>query len=429
MTVPLIVYRGLSRVAGPFRFGHFLVRLARGKEIGSRLQERYGHSSVARPDGPLLWFHAASNGEALSTQPLITAMQKRYPALSILLTTGTVSAALLVAKRMPDVIHQFVPSEAPGAITAFLRHWRPNMAVFVESEIWPNILRDTAATGVPMALVNGRMSKRSAASWGRASGTIKELLSVFTVRLVQTEDVRDRMIALGAPPETTHVTGDLKASRAVDLPEASALAALLAEIGDRLCWLAASTHPGEEEAVANAHEALALRVPTLLTILAPRHDWRGDEIAAMLRARGLTVHQRSKGELPEGAAIYLADTLGEMPLWYALAPIAYVGAGWGELGGHNPLEPAQAGAAVLSGPRVANFADSYDMLLNAGAARFVADGEELTAALLALTDGDGHLAPEARAMAEAGKAVAVPDPRPLEKTMDSLTPLADRAFR
>jgi 3-deoxy-D-manno-octulosonic-acid transferase len=241
--------------------------------------------------------------------------------------------------------------------------------------------------------------------------------------------VKDRFVRLGAAPEAIHVTGDVKASRALDHPDPSLLDEIKAQIGSRPCWLAASTHPGEDESVADVHCALAAEGRNLLTIIAPRHDWRGDEIEKMLTARGLSVARRSKGQSPEGAAIYLADTLGEMPLWYAVCPIAYVGAGWGALGGHNPLEPAQAGVAVLSGPKVMNFEESYAALVDAKAARFVADESVLTKALLDLTDEFGHPNHVAKSMADAGKDAAAPDPAPLERIMVHLRPLAERAFR
>lgn len=425
MTLPLALYAGLSRLAAPVRAGHLSIRVVRGKEDRTRLSERYGHASLARPEGSLLWLHAASNGEALSTLPLIDAMKQRFPGLSVLVTTGTVTAAKLIAQRAPEVLHQYAPSESPAAVARFLDHWRPDLALWVESELWPVLLMATRRRAIPLALVNGRVSARSAKRWRALGGTIAAMLRAFDLRLVQSNAVRDRLIALGAPSDTTRVTGDLKASRQIETPDPAALDTLTAEIGARPLWLAASTHPGDEEAVAEAHTALAGDWPDLLTIIAPRHPARAGEIEAMLRGRGLTVARRSRGEAASDAAVYLADTLGEMPVWYNAAPIVFLGGGWGKLGGHNPLEPAQAGCAIFSGPQVFNFADTFQRLEKAEALRFVGDAA-------ALQDAVGSLLRDpalAKAMADNARHAGAPDPAPLEATMAHLSPLAERAFQ
>jgi 3-deoxy-D-manno-octulosonic-acid transferase len=397
----------------------------RGKEERERLPERYGHAAMPRPDGPMLWLHAASNGEALSTLPLIEAMKATFPGLSVLVTTGTVTAARLIEQRAPDVLHQYAPSESPAAIGRFLDHWRPDLALWIESEIWPGILGAARRRGIPLALVNGRVSERSAKRWRMLGRTIAELLRSFDLRLVQSEAVRARLVALGAPADTTRVTGDLKASRQIEAPDPVALAALEAQIGPRPCWLAASTHPGEEEAAADAHLALAKDWPDLLTLIAPRHPSRADGIETMLRARGLSVARRSRGEPVGDAEIYLADTLGEMPLCYAVAPIVFLGGGWGKLGGHNPLEPAQAGCAILSGPRVINFAETFEGLERASAVRYVDDAATLSVSVAELLRDPVA----ARMMASNARTAGAPDPAPLEATMAHLLPLAERAFR
>ena len=429
MTLPLKIWRGLMTVSEPIRARHLRRRVAIGKEQAERLCERYGEATAARPDGRLLWVHAASNGEALASLPLIDTLCAETPELRVLVTTFTVTGADLIAKQAPHVIHQFKPSEDPKAVARFLDHWRPDLALFVESEFWPNLIAETAKRGTIMAQVNGHLSSGSARGWRMARRSFRELMQMLATRLVKSETIKARMVALGMPADSIHVTGDLKASRPLQRPNAETLARFEDELGDRPVFLAASTHPGEEEAVLTAHETVAARVPNLLTIIAPRHERRGDDIEKLIRERGLTVARRSKGQTSLGASIYLADTTGEMPLWYAVSPITFVGAGWGESGGHNPLEAAQLDSAVLSGPRVYASQAAYDRLNSAGAVRFVEDAEDLSNTLNELTDETGHPTDVALNMAQAAELAAAPDPAPLNRTMAHLRPLVEKAFR
>lgn len=429
MTLLLKSWHGLMSMTEPIRSRHLRRRVLKGKEQSERLCERYGKATISRSEGPLLWVHAASNGEALAALPLIDALRAETPNLLVLVTTFTVTGAELIGKQAPHVTHQYKPSEDPVAIQAFLRHWHPELALFVESEFWPNLIMQTSERGIPMAQVNGHLSKGSFRGWRFASGSFCDLMSRMSACLVKTDEIKDRMVALGVSADKVSVTGDLKGSRATQYPQPAALSALRDQIGSRPVFLAASTHPGEEEAVADAHEAQSARAPDYLTIIAPRHAVRGDEIEAMLTARGLTVHRRSKGQSPKSAAIYLADTTGEMPLWYSVAPITFIGAGWGESGGHNPLEAAQLGSAILSGPNVHASQAAFDNLQRAGAVQFVSDAEDLTAALQTLTDDSGNPNAKALAMAKAGQAASAPDPGPLTRTLESLRPLTERAFR
>ena len=422
MSIAMPVLRGLSRAA-PLVLGPHLRRRARaGKEDGGRLTERRGIASRDRPPGPLVWLHAASVGESLSGLPVVGALRERH-GCAVLVTTGTVTSARLVAERMPEAIHQFAPLDALPWVRAFLDHWRPSLGLWVESELWPVTLGEARARGIPLALVNARLSVRSARRWRLAPGLARTMLGAFDVAAAATEEGAGRLAGLGA--SNVVVTGDLKASRPADAPDPAALAALRAALGERPRWLAASTHPGEEEAVAAAHEALAARAPDLVSLLVPRHPERGDEVAAMLSARGLEVTRRSRGEAPQ-PGIHLGDTLGEMPLWGAVTTLAYLGAGWGELGGHNPLELAQARTLVLSGPKVANAADAFARL--EGCVRYVEDADALTAALLSLTDDEGRPSPEAEALAARAAEAAAPDPGPLDRTLEALAPLTGRAL-
>lgn len=416
-------------ISEPVRSRHLRRRVAIGKEMPERLCERYGEATVSRPEGPLLWVHAASNGEALASLPLVDEMRTETPELQVLMTTFTVTGADLIAKHAPYLLHQFKPSENPVAVARFLDHWRPDFALFVESELWPNLLVELGQREIPMALVNGHLSEKSARGWRVARRSFCTLLEQFSALVVKSHDVKARMTSLGLGEDSIIVAGELKASRPVQRPDDETYAVLKGQIGGRPVFLAASTHPGEEEAAIAAHEAVLKRVPALLTIIAPRHERRGNEIEALIKKRGHTVHRRSQGQFPSGASIYLADTTGEMPLWYALSPIVFIGAGWSDSGGHNPLEAAQVGCAILSGPKVHASQAAYDRLTAADAVRFVENAKELSAALNDLLDLDGRPNVRAREMGRAAESAAALDPAPLERTMDHLRPLIKSAFR
>ena len=331
-----------------------------------------------------------------------------------LLTTGTATSARLLAERYPHILHRFVPVDTPAAVAGFLDAWRPDAALWMESELWPNLVRETAARGVPMALVNARMSAGSALNWRAARGSAATLLNAFDLRLVQTEAINARLLRLGADPAATHVTGDLKASRAPDPVDAMALSAMRAAVAARPLWLAASTHPGDEAAALDAHMALARE--GLLTIIAPRHPERGAEVAALAAARGLSITRRSEGAGPSGD-VYVADTLGELALWYALTPVALIGGGWDGVGGHNPLEAAPHGCAILSGDDVPSFAETYARLDGAGAVRLLPSRAEVAEAVAWAMGAEGA------AMADAARIAGAPDPEPLAKAMAHLRPL------
>jgi 3-deoxy-D-manno-octulosonic-acid transferase len=403
MTAPLLTWRIAATLLAPLLPLHLALRVRRGKEIAARLPERQGHGAARQP-GRLLWLHAASVGETLSILPVIEALAARDPALRLLVTTGTVTSAELLAKRLPPalaprVAHRFAPLDVPAWAARFLEGWRPDAAAFVESELWPNLLGEAAARGIPLALVNARISPRSFARWRRFPATSAALLGRFRLVLARSDEDRARLEALGAPGATA--PGDLKFA-APPLPaEPAALAALRAAIGERPVFLAASTHPGEEALAIAAHRAAAPRVPGLLTILAPRHPERGAEVAA--EAAGLSVNRRSQGALPgPGTEIHVADTLGELGLFYRLAGVAFVGRSLAGRGGQNPLEPARLGCPILVGPHTGNFADAVALLRQAGGLAEVADGDALAREVAAMLSSPGR----ARAMAQAAAAVA-----------------------
>lgn len=399
----LALYLGISALAGaPVR--RWLRRRAeRGKEDPARLHERIGKPTLARSEGKLLWLHGASIGECMSMLPLIDALRARAPALNLLVTSGTVTSARRMAEMLPEgAVHQFVPADLKSAVRGFLDHWRPDAAIWIESEIWPRLMVETGERGIPMLSVNARVSEKSARKWRWAPGMARALLRRFAHIYTQDRETIGRLQALGLAPERMSLGGNLKVLAPIPPHDPAELAALREEIGSRPVWLGASTHPGEEEVLAEAQARLRAGQAAPLLILAPRHPERGDALAEMLAARGFALARRSRGERPEQAAdVFLADTLGEMGLWFRLAPVSFVGGSLVPAGGHTPFEPVALGSAVLTGPQVANFAPAYAALFQAGGARQVAGAAELATAVEALL-----AAPEdRRAMVEAASAV------------------------
>ena len=357
-------------------------RVAKGKEIAERLAERQGHGA-ARPPGRLIWCHAASNGETLSLLPLLEALAKQDPALSFLVTTGTVTSARLLEQRLspelaPRTQHRFLPLDVPRWVARFLEGWRPDLAVIVESELWPNMLRAAGQQGVPMALINARMSARSAQGWGWAPGFARTLLARFALMLAQTEADAARFSALAGRPVSCW--GNLKYA-APPLPaDPAELARLTSAWAGRPVWLAASTHPGEDEIILAAHRLLALDHPGLLTVIVPRHPQRGPDIAAL--AGDLPVARRGAGqEAGTGVAVYVADTLGELGLFYRLANVALIGGSLVPHGGQNPLEAARLGCPIITGPHHFNFGEIITRLNAAHALVETPDGPGAAQAL------------------------------------------------
>jgi 3-deoxy-D-manno-octulosonic-acid transferase len=419
----LAAYRAASILLGPALDLYLARRLARGKEDPDRFGERSGHASRPRPAGPLVWIHAASVGEAVSMLSLIDRLLVERPKLSVLVTTGTVTSARLLANRLPAdrAWHHYVPVDRPASVRRFLEHWRPDLALWVESELWPNLLMAAHARGIPLLLLNGRMSERSFRGWRRVPGLIGPLLDGFALCLAQDAAQAERFARLGAPGATS--VGDLKAAAAPLPVDEAAFRAVAAACAGRPLWLAASTHEGEEDHAAFVQRALKHEHRGLLTIIAPRHPARGDDVQAMLEARGLVVARRSKGAaIDAGTDIYLADTLGELGLFYRLAGIAFVGGSIAHMGGHNPLEAALLDCAILHGPDMSNCAAIARALAGAGATLTVSDGPSLAAAVGRLLADPVERA--ARAAAAAG--IAAHNRDVLDAVMARLAPWLDR---
>ena len=354
-------------------------RAARGKENPARLAEREGIDATPRPAGKLLWMHAASVGETISILPVLAALTVRSTDLHILMTTGTLTSATLLAERLPAmglsdrVSHRFAPLDVPAWVRRFLDHWRPDAACFVETELWPNQLHACRQRKIRLFLLNGRLSERSYVGWRRAPGFARYLLQSFQYVQARTPLDAERFRMLGA--RQVDNPGDLKLA-APDLPaDPVELNRLRDLLGDRPVWLAASTHPGEEALIATAHRRLVVDHPGLLTLIVPRHPERGAAIAAELSAPS-----RSAGDdPPAGPGLWIADTLGELGLWFRLARVVFVGRSLiAPGGGQNPLEPARLGCAIASGPHTGNFIDHVAMLRAAGGLEEVADVDALT---------------------------------------------------
>ncbi|MBP2230161.1 3-deoxy-D-manno-octulosonic-acid transferase [Azospirillum agricola] len=417
------LYRGLTTIAGPAVRLYLDRRSTAGKEDPARQAERFGTASRARPDGRLAWIHAASVGEANSVLVLVGRLLADAPGLTVLMTTGTVTSAELMARRLPaGAIHQYVPVDLPAAVDRFLDHWRPDAVLWTESEIWPNLLAGIRARNIPAALVNARMSERSFGRWRNAPGLIGSLLSTFQVTLAQTEGDADRLRRLGASGVAS--VGNLKFSAEPPPAPDAAMNALSGALDGRPVWLLASSHPGEDEIAAAVHAALAPVLPSLLTVVVPRHAHRGEAIADLMRARGLTVARRAGGVLPRPEdSVYVADTMGELGLFYRAAPVVCMGGSFIPHGGQNPVEPAQLGCAVLYGPHMFNFGEITHKLEAAGGALPVADGPALTLAARRLLTDDG-----ARARVVAGAARVTEDNRRIvDRALGALAPVLGAA--
>ena len=362
----------------------------------ARRTPRAGRSASARrapqrPAGRLAWFHAASVGETNAVLPLMAALAEERPALSFLLTTGTVTSAKLAAERlMPEAVHQYAPLDAPEYVRSFLDHWRPDLAVFTESEIWPNLILESSARDIPLALVNARMTKRSFRRWRRNPSVARPLFSRFALVLAQNENLAHRFKTLGAASAIP--TGNLKVDAPAPLVNQSELERLRPMFDGRSLLIAASTHDGEDQIIADAHSELRRSLPSLCTIIAPRHPERGGAITQMLKDRGLSVAQRSLGDLPDRSSdAYVADTIGELGTLYKLAPVAFIGGSLVDRGGQNPIEAVRQGAVVLTGPHWQNFGDAYRTLLSHRGAIVVRSAEELASAARQLLSNEAEL--------------------------------------
>lgn len=416
-TLLLAAYRGGGTLARPFLPAVLSSRQGRGKEEKARLGERYGIASLPRPSGRLVWVHAASVGETNAILPLVRRLTSAgFP---VLFTCTTVTAARIAAGALPEgAFHQFAPLDIAAYVSRFLDFWRPDAVVFVESELWPAMLSELKRRGTSPVVVNGRVSDRSFRRWQRFLPVARPLFSRIGLVLAQSDKDGERFRRLGAPHVA--VTGNLKFDTPPLAADEASLAALRAAIGTRPVWIAASTHEGEESYVADAHRRLRAAHGDVLTILVPRHPPRGDAVRALLAGSGLIVAQRSKGEPVDAATdIYLADTLGELGIFFRLSPVAFLGGSLVTTGGHNPIEPLRLGAVPLHGPHVHNFAALFELIDGIAPAMRVEDAAGLadTVARFLSTPAEAHR------IAEKSAAALSPLSGALDQTMAALQPV------
>ncbi len=419
MTLGLKTYRTLAARAEPLFSFLLKRRTLQGKEDPDRVTEKKGFASIDRPEAPLVWLHGASVGESLSILPLLERLADARSDLRFLVTTGTRTSADLIGERLPaSAVHQYAPLDHPAYWDRFYTHWRPGMAIVIESELWPNMIMTARARRIPLVLANARLSEKSARGWRRVSRTIGYLLSAFDLVLAQDHRSATRLRQLGADPVET--PGNLKFDAEPLTADAAALEILSNQIGGRPCWVAASTHEGEEVLVGRVHAKLKHEFPDLLTILVPRHPARGDAVLHELRESGLSVAQRSRGEAPtQETDVYLADTLGEMGLLFRLSSIAFIGGSFVEVGGHNPLEAARLDTAVLFGPEMFNFEEAATLLLDAEAARQAVSERDLGDILAKWLSEPG----ETQAIAIRGKDAVSESTQVAEKITQKILPL------
>ena len=421
MSPALIVYRLLTRLLEPLAPRLLDARVKQGKEDAARVDERLGLTSIVRPAGDLVWLHGVSVGETLSLLPVVERLRQVRPDLTVLVTSGTLTSATLLAKRLPSgVIHQFAPVDAPGAVTAFLEHWKPSLAIFVESELWPNLILEARRRGVKLVLASARITEKTVDGWRRFPAAVRDILSAFDRILPQDETSAARLESLGARIDG-HV--NLKLSGEAPPHDAGAFTRLSAAIGDRPVVVAASTHEGEEIALVRALDKLADR---LCLILVPRHPDRRADIAAALTRDGYRFALRSQGREPDrDTDLYVADTLGEMGLFLRLADVVVMGGSFSAalekppVGGHNPLEPARLGKPAVTGPDMSNWAAVTEALSAAGGLAIVQAPWDLPAVIAPLLADDA----EAKRMGERGRRAAAEAGSGLDRLWEALIPL------
>jgi 3-deoxy-D-manno-octulosonic-acid transferase len=395
----LTLYRLATLALTPLAHPLLIWRAKVGKEDPERLGERVGLPSLPRPNGRLVWLHGASVGESLSLLPLIDRLISRGS--EVLVTSGTHGSAQVLRARLPaGAFHQFLPLDAPPFVARFLDHWRPQLALIAESEIWPNVICGARARNIPLVLVNARISQNSAERWRKAPGVAAALFGKIDLCLAQDAENAERFAGLGTPH--VRVAGNLKFDAPAPPVDSLKLAAFQGALGARPVFAAVSTHPGEEALAIGAHQEMARELPALLTVIAPRHPERGEEIANLARRRGLNAQLRSKDGAPaRDSQIYVADTLGELGLVFRSANVVFMGRSLCAAGGHNPIEPAKFGCPILHGPDIADFAEVYAALDAAKAAIVVQDAPSLARVALALLTQPSRMRKMGRAGAEA----------------------------
>lgn len=421
-----ILYTGLICLAAPLALAATAWRGLRDPAYRERLGERLGFVRMRSPS-PAIWVHAASVGEVQACAPLVRALLERFPGQPVVVTTTTPTGAQRVRALFGDqVAHCYLPYDTPGAVRRFLTRIRPQAAIVLEREIWPNLYLECRRRGVPLAIASARLSPRSVRRYRHMLGLLQEALANVTVA-AQTEDDAQRFLALGAPAGRVHVTGNIKFDLEVPTAVAEAGRALRAgQFPDRPVWIAASTHEGEEEIVLDAHQQVLARQPQALLILVPRHPQRFEQVRGRLLARGIDSASRSRNEpVTATTRVLLVDTLGELLMFYAAADVALVAGSLAPIGGHNLLEPAAMGVPVLIGPHNFNAPEIARTFLQRGAARQVGSAAELAAQVASL------LADPLRrtAMSREGAAILAENRGAVERVLGLVGPWISRERR
>jgi 3-deoxy-D-manno-octulosonic-acid transferase len=370
----LRVYGAMTGLLSGFLPGILQRRATKGKEDSARIGERLGTAPIERPKGKLVWFHGASVGESIVALSVAQHMRAKVPDLRFLFTSGTKTSADLIARKlMPGDVHRYVPVDVPRATAAFISGWAPDLAVFVEGEIWPNLIIAARKAAIPTALINARMTTKSITNWARRKAAAGYLFDGFDLVLPADERTKLGLTRLRSGP--IGEAGNLKLASPAPEVDSKLLQELRVAIGDRPVWLAASTHDGEDKVLIMAHNALMMAAPDALMILAPRHPNRANDVEVDCRMAGIVPMRRSKGQVPAAHdPIWLWDTIGELGLALSLAPVTFMGGSLVRgVGGHNPVEPAQLGSAIVSGALVHNFEGLYQELEDAGGARIIDD--------------------------------------------------------
>ena len=421
MSPALVAYRLLTRLVEPLAPRLLDARVKQGKEDAVRVDERLGIAGVVRPPGDLVWLHGVSVGETLSMLPLVERIRKGRPDLTILVTSGTVTSATLLAQRLPPgVIHQFAPVDGPGAVGHFLDHWKPALGILVESELWPNLITMASGRGIKLALVSARITEKTAQGWARFPGAARHILTRLNLIMAQDAATSDAIKGLGGRHDGLV---NLKLSGGALPHDTGAFSTLSAAIGDRSVVVAASTHPDEEIAIVRTLDGLT---QPICLVLVPRHPERGAEIATALTRDGYGFAMRSRGSpLTPDTDIYLADTLGELGLFLRLADVVVMGGSFAHalgrptVGGHNPLEPARLAKPIVSGDDSQNWEAVTAELRAAGGLIVVPSPDSLPGVIAPLLADPNA----ARAMGERARRAAADAGSGLERLWQNLQPL------
>lgn len=418
MSTLLTFYRALTGISGPALKIYLNKRLQRGKEDPQRLRERFGEASLPRPSGKLLWIHSASNGEILSILPMVPILLAKKPDWNILMTAGTRSARDSFDKQAANfppgrVIHQFIPVDHPSWVHKFMNHWHPDAVIWMESELWPNLLHAIRKRNLPAVLLNARMRPNTVKRWRSLTSAVREMLSTFCTVFVMAKNFAPIYQEFGA--RQIEYFGNLKIDKPPLAVDTAALQELKTMIGNRPCISAIATHPTDEALFAETYQKLKAEHPTLLGLIALKHPSRGEDVRAELATMGLNVSLRSTGDAitPE-TAIYIADTFGEMGLWYNLAPFGLIGGSVFPFGGQNPYEGIHFGFVAIYGPYMFNFPDTTAILEENDISVLIDDKSKLYEAMKYLLDHPDVLSRKQ----ETAKRVATESTHIIEPTAD-----------